>query len=83
MKKYVIFKNYITFIAVKVGDDVIWWGGWLQMLVSVLSTGNERPMFSYYRSHETLRSHKSSQSPDELDYNTSLAYARDIKKNKQ
>ena len=38
-----------------------------------------RPIFSYCRGHETLRKHKSSQSPYGLDYNIALAYAWEVK----
>ena len=36
----------------------------------------------YSRGHETSRKHASSQSSDGLNYNTSLAYAREVKKYK-
>ena len=39
---------------------------------------NERPIYSYSRSHETFREHRSSQSSNELDYNTSLAYVLEV-----
>ena len=41
--------------------------------------GNEKHISSYSRGHERLRKHKSRESPDGLDYNTSLAYTREVK----
>ena len=38
--------------------------------------------FSYCRGHETSRKHKSGNWSDELDYYTSLAYAQEVKSNK-
>ena len=41
-----------------------------------------RAIFSYPKGHDdTSRKYESSQSPDELDYNSSLGYAREVKKN--
>ena len=38
-------------------------------------TNRRRPIFSYSKGHDLSRKYESSQSPDGLDYNTSLAYA--------
>ena len=41
------------------------------------------PIFLHSKSHETSRTHESNQSPNGLDYDTSLAYAQEVKSNQK
>ena len=43
------------------------------------TAGNGRPLFSYSRDHDTPRKYESRNSAGGLDYNTSLAYTREVK----
>ena len=46
----------------------------------ILRNGNGRPIFSYSWGHDPSRKYESNQSPNGLDYNTSLACAHEAKK---